>query len=339
MEQRDPLVTRPRREDRVHLRGHLAQPFEALDAGPVRVLLQFLGAQDVTELRPPLVGGEKADHEPLAVTGLEVVPRRRAFVVLPPADQAPAPHCPGDVVRLDQHLRPVQRGVHLLHLPVPFPRQQREHDRVPRNHRADVVGLREAGGHRRAVLAVAGHGHEAATRLREQVHCALVPLGPEVTPARRAGEDAVRVVLLDRLERDTQAFHHAAAHVVVEDIRRLHQAPEHLHARRVLHVDEDRALPSVQRVEVGVARPALQEAASRIWIRVRLDLDDVRTHVGEHRRRIGALLPDGQVEDSKALKRQRHGPAPLRAPLGAAPPVFCHAPPAPAPSRFRHHRG
>jgi hypothetical protein len=109
-------------------------------------------------------------------------------------------------------------------------------------------------------------------------------------------------VLLDGLERDAQPLHHPAAHVVVKDVRRLNEAPEHLHTRRVFHVEEDRALPAIERVEVGVARPALLQPASGVGIRVRLDLDDVRTHVREHRGGVRALLPHGQVQDPVALE-------------------------------------
>ena len=230
---------------------------------------------------------------------------------------ATVPHRGGDVEALDAELRTVERGVDLLALAAPLPLPQRHHHPVGGDDRAHVVGEGDADG-QRAALGGAGDRHDAAARLREDVHRAHEGLGvgPQVPPAGGAGDDDARVALRHYLVREVEPLQHAGAHVVVEDVGALHQLQQHLATALVAQVQADRALVAVEVLEVG-PQPVGREAgagdgaAAGVGIVRRFDLDHVGAHVREHGGGVGALLEDGHVEDADTFERERHSESSL----------------------------
>ena len=180
----------------------------------------------LAEPAPPLVRRKRANHEPLAVPGLKVVPGRAALRVVEAPGGRSGPHGARDAERLQRQLRAEQRGVHLLRLARAIAVVERQQDGVPGDERAHLVRLGEPGHRRRALLALPGHGHEPTPCLRERIHRPAVGVRAKVPPPRGVREDAAGVHRLNAVERDPETLQGPVPQVVVHHVRGLHQPPE-----------------------------------------------------------------------------------------------------------------
>src|SRR5205823_13483019 len=129
--------------------------------------------------------------------------------------------------------------------------------------------------------------------------------------SRGARVDESRVAGAEGRGVEAEARRHALSEVLHEDIRTVREAPDDLHALRLLQIDRQALLVAVVRLEVEVRTVREVEAlraqnpAARITL-ARLDLDHLRAEVAEHHRGDRSLLPDRPIDHADALERERH---------------------------------
>ena len=136
------------------------------------------------------------------------------------------------------------------------------------------------------------------------------------------------VVLAQRLVAETEPVHHARREVLEDHVRLSDQAQEQLLALGIAQVHLDRALPGVALGEVRAVVPVLaagvvaREERDPRAVRVIavLDLDHVRSEVGEDARHERPDPDVGEVQHAHALEEAHLSPLPrvARAELGGA---------------------
>lgn len=109
--------------------------------------------------------------------------------------------------------------------------------------------------------------------------------------------------LLERLEAQPQAVHHAGTEVLHQDVGALHQLAEDFLAARVLEVDGDGAFPGVLRQEGHTHEPAVElgvgaQLAGQVAGARGFHLDDLGAHMGELVAAEGPGQHVGEVEDA-----------------------------------------
>ena len=219
-----------------------------------------------------------------------------------------APQVVGDIEGLNAKLTSQQGCVYLLSFTGPLTMQQRNSKAKTHTDRADVV----RDGHTSrlgAAVWIAGLAHYAAPSLAEDVHAAAIGIGPVWAIARSPAVNDARVDLTQRLVVAAEPGERGPAHVAHEDVCILDQTVHDLTAALIFEVNTDRALASVETMEVGVER-RLRGDGSAPATKVRrirtFDLDYIGTEIGQHRSRVCALLEDRHIQDAYAFEGKNH---------------------------------
>ena len=181
--------------------------------------------------------------------------------------------------------------------------EQRRQDAEGAHHAAGLVRDRCAHVLWEAIR-LAGHGHQAGPRLAQDVEGAELRLRPLTAVAGGARVDDPFVHVRNVAIGDTEPLGHAEPVVGEKDVGVAGEAQEHLSPFRVLQIESDRALPTIERLEVAAeaAQPlGTMQAAARIANQRFLDLDHIRAQIGQHGGRSGPLLPDRHIENTDAF--------------------------------------
>ena len=183
-----------------------------------------------------------------------------------------------------------------------------------KHRRHDVADARPDLG-RRPARRPAGDAHDAAHRLRDRIVGRPVRIGAFpaalVAEAAQRGIDEARIGLRQRLIGQPQPLHHAAAVIVDQHIGLRGEPAQHVLARRLLQIDDDRFLVPVDRGEIRPVAAFLRRQravqirpdAACILTARRLDLDHARALVGQHHAGIGTGQHHGHVDHGEAVER------------------------------------
>jgi hypothetical protein len=299
-------------------RGLGSSPTHALAHGVEALVVGQLGyAAELAELAIALVVQMVHVGERLAVLRpVHPVVAADQRVVGPMAAPALARQ-PGvaELPGLQPRERAVARSVHALADAAALPRDERGHDAERHHRRAPRVRERHAREIGR-VLGPAGHAGRPATRLREQVVHGPGRVRTRRTEAVDRAVDQPRVDLRERVVVQLEAAHGVFAKVGEEDVGRLDQLVRDGAALARAQVELQMALAAVGGQILG-APGRLFGKVDRAEVEAgavagrRLDLDDLRTHVGQERAGQRALDPDSQLDDTDPFQRSRHARDPL----------------------------
>jgi hypothetical protein len=160
-----------------------------------------------------------------------------------------------------------------------------------------------AGDQRRPVAEAGGRGRAAGTLRHVLIDLAVLVRAR--AKALHRGDDHARVELVDVLPGQSHAVERARGKVLHQHVAFLDQAVEDFFALRVLAVDGDRALATVEHGEIEAVLPlhVAQLAARDVADAGPLHLDAIRAHIGEQLRTGRTRLHMGEVEDFYAFER------------------------------------
>ncbi len=173
-----------------------------------------------------------------------------------------------------------QRGVDQLALAGALAVLERAQHTVGAEQAGRQVADGEPGLGRRALL-VAGHADDAAHALRDQIVTAAACVGPGAAEPRDGAVDQPGVDRAQRVVVDAESGGGAGPVILHENVGRLHQPVDDLHAGRLLEIHGDPALAAVDRREGAAVAVLAGRAAPHVLAGGRLHLDDVGPHVGQ----------------------------------------------------------
>ncbi len=232
--------------------------------------------------------------------------------VLPRADgHPPAVVEPGGEqfeLQVGKHLD--QRGFDKAADPLPFaPEQERQHAMRQRRPGENVADGQAHGDG--AVFRPARQPHHAGAGLGKQVLPRQIDPGAGGAVARDRAIDDARVQRADGIVAEAEPFHHPGAEVLQHDIGPADEVAQGGAVGFVLHVDLDRPLVAVDRVEDGAfaadARIGQVEVARQVARAGAFDLDHIGAEVGEFQRGIGAGEELAEIQHAQAFQRQGQG--------------------------------
>ena len=181
---------------------------------------------------------------------------------------------------------------------------QRRHDAVRGVHAGRQIGDRDAGTDAPAAL-FAGDAHHPAFGLQDQVERGAVTIRSRLAEAGDRAIDDARVARTAGLVAEPELVDHADAVILEDDVGALHQLEEQVLALGVLEVDDHALLVAMETDEVrrlaAVERraPRARDVAAR-----RLDRDDPRAEVAEHRRRERTGVCMREVDHRDIVERE-----------------------------------
>ena len=166
-------------------------------------------------------------------------------------------------------------------------------DLHPRHHRVSVARTDDA-------------EHAGVAQIVEVVPGAIL-VRSILTVAGDRAIDEPRVLLREPLVPDPEPVHHARAERLDEDVGVASEAQQDLGAARVFQVEGHRSLAAVER-DMTRAHPSLERVhpPDVIALARLLDLEHVRTHVGEKHGREAPGKEPREIEDLQALERSAH---------------------------------
>ena len=314
----DPDVARLRLEGLDQLPAQpflVVPPLERVHAAVV--LDQILPFQHAAQHRPVL-GIEHADREPLPVGAL--VPRERGAERLARLQDRLRLRVQVGLERqrLQRQHRAQLRDVDLLADAEAFPRQQRRHDPVGEHDAAGLIGQTPRRRDRPLARPAAQRHHRPAHPLRDHVERSPrrpLALRPEAAVGR---VDQLRIHLLQRLVSQPDAVEVARPEILRQHVRLGDQLVDDLDRPLRPQVQRHRALAPVQRLEVR-AEPVRAHAQlpPRIPVARHLDLEHVRAHVRQHRRRVRPVLVAREIHHLDSVQRCSHPDPPSTPRAGA----------------------
>ena len=191
--------------------------------------------------------------------------------------------------------------------PVVCARVQRGEDAERRVHPGGDVGDRDAGAHA-AAAGLAGHADHAALGLDHEIERGAVAIRAVLAEAGDRAVDDARLPRARLRVADAELVDGADAQVLEHDVGAIEQPEEDRLALGMLQIERDALLVAIQVDEVGrlVAVERRPPGARDLAVE-RLDLDDLRAVVAEHRRRERAGERVGQIEDDEIAERRGHG--------------------------------
>ena len=183
---------------------------------------------------------------------------------------------------------------------VPIP--QREENAVHGVETGQVVRDGDADAGRRTV-GEAGHIHQPAFGLDDRVVAGQVLLGARLPVARDRAIDDARVERGNRVVVEAESGEASRSEVLDHDVGCADEATESAGAHIALQVERDALLVSVQAEKKRAPARAVGRPRARIVPMGRLfDLDDLRAHVAEHHRAIGAGEHAREVDDAESIE-------------------------------------
>ena len=198
-----------------------------------------------------------------------------------------------------------------------FARDQREQDvhHCRKAAAADIGNLRrrQDGGLCRA----AGQGEQAGQRHVGDVVSGLERARPGLPEAGNRTVDETGIACRQRLRSEAEPFHHARTELLQNHVGRVDQL-QHLLARgRILEIELDAGLAAIEHGVERACRPCLGRKEAHVLATRPLDLDDLRSRLGQHQagqrpgqqraeiehgdpgkrllRHVPGLLPDGRL--------------------------------------------
>src|SRR6266540_366419 len=293
-------------------RGHLLdQRDQRADVSPpeisvreARITLEVLERERSAERRPCRPGRRTEDE--VSVGGTHRLIRPHEAVRRPGG----ARHLAGREIRSglphrERHGRLEHRDIDELPATVAHADGERRQNADRRVEAGHEIGDRYADLHRRPVLR-AGHAHQAAHRLHDDVERGSIRVRPVEAPPRHGGVDEATVGVEQRARVEAEVGHRAGSEVLDDDVGSRREPAEHIPARVLLEVERDAALAAVEADEVPALavderlEPARKVATARI-----LDPDDV----GIVLRRASAFELERVVEPDARTVTVRRGPS------------------------------
>ena len=179
---------------------------------------------------------------------------------------------------------------------------QADHRRERHEIGAGGIGDRWPGLERLPVF-LAGDTHEAGERLGEGVNPR--PPGVGTVLAEGADRDAnnLGVIFARFLVGNTEFSLGLGPQVVDDDVSGPHQAKIELPTFGLGEVENDSAFVTVNTNKVAAVVVHLGANGPRLVAIRRLDLDDVRAHIAQHRSAIGTSQHAGNIEHANPCKR------------------------------------
>ena len=175
--------------------------------------------------------------------------------------------------------------------------------------------MTEAPAGRGPVRRLAGDGHHAEQRLRQQVLAGLVDIGPVGAVARGRGVDQAGLARLQALVAEAQLLHHARPEVLGHHVGAVDELQRDLAAAGRLQVEGDAALVAVGGEKEGALAVVPDVAAGPMPlpgpIRA-LDRDDVGAEVGQHLDAHGAEQKVVEADHAHAARADRAWAIPLK---------------------------
>jgi len=156
----------------------------------------------------------------------------------------------------------------------------------------------------RAAGLLAGHAHEPALPLHDDVERWPIRVRAVETPPRDRDVHEVRVGLHERRGREPEIGHRPGPQVLHDDVRGLRQLSEDLLTLLALQIDRDAALVAIEAGEVAaLAVDERLEEPGEVAAARMLDLDDFRAEIGELHpaERTRHVVPD--LDDARASER------------------------------------
>ncbi len=114
--------------------------------------------------------------------------------------------------------------------------------------------------------------------------------------------DQLWIELPQRAIVQVQSSHHAGAEIFDENIRFRHQLPDGLNGVGRFQVENDALLAEIELAEDGTETIADRRTGSHRLPFDRLDLDDLRAHVGQHSGAMRTGDRGGKIQHAKAPK-------------------------------------
>src|SRR5687768_15821161 len=210
--------------------------------------------------------------------------------------------------RLQGHLGPEERHLHLLSNAGSFAYKQCRHDSQGKVHRAALVGyagVRDFGAAARAaatVLCVPAVGLGNLVERRQRRHRAFR------APPGCLCVDEPCVASTERLVPEPPALHRARPEVLDYHIAVFGESQSDLRGARLLQIKRHGTLPTVERFpESAEAIWFFPHAAAEVASGGLFDLDHLGAKIAENDRRERALLISSEVEDADAFEWFGHG--------------------------------
>ena len=174
-----------------------------------------------------------------------------------------------------------------------------------RIHAGGDVGDRHAGADATAAW-LAGDANHAALGLHHEIERRAIAIGSVLAEAGNRTVDDARLAFTHRRVVETELGNRANTKVFEHDIRTLEQPEKQRPALRVLQIERETFLVAVQIDEVsGLVAIEGRSPRSRDFTAGRLDLDDLRAIVAEHRRGERAGERVGEIENGN-VRESRH---------------------------------
>ena len=304
----EPLLGGARRENRLEDRDQIVT---TLDSIQVRIEARVRGevrpVDRPAESRPELLGEDGDDHVTVACRESLVRHDRRVARADPARHATVRPEVLGDV-REQGHLAVQEGQVELRPLAGPLAAEQGAGDRERAEHPAREVSHGKAHPRRRPA-GLARQAHGPAHGLERQVERRPFPVRPVLAEGRDRADDQPWIEPAQDLGRTAEAGHHARTEVLPDDVGHATEIVEDLPPLRRLEVHRDALLVPVDREEVGALALGPQEgrphhahgiASPRI-----LDLDHLRSEIGEEHRAVRAGQHAREVEDAHAVEQHQ----------------------------------
>ncbi len=158
----------------------------------------------------------------------------------------------------------------------------------------------------RHLAGLAGDGQDAGERLDDQVDSSAPPLRSALPKARHRGVDDARIDLLHLRGTEAELVERARPRRLQEYVRLRRKLEQDIDRLRPLEIEHQAALVAVERGEAhALALADRRCGAAHVALR-RLDLDDIRAHVGEQRAGERPSDEVRELDDADSRKRLCH---------------------------------
>ena len=286
-------------------RGHQRQPVRvAPGVRHVSRVVDHLREADERAERPPQLVAADADRDVARFGVKRLIRQQRAVRRAERAGHDAIGEVSADHAGEDAELALEHRHVDELAAAGLLPGVERREDPERRVHPGGDVRDRHAGAHARSP-GFAGDADHPALGLHHEVERGAIAIRAVLAESRNGAVDDAGLAFARARVIDAELRHRADAQVLEHDVRALQQPEEQRFALGMLQVERDALFIAIQVDEVGrfVAVEGRTPRARDFAVE-RLDLDDLRAIVAEHRRGEGAGQRVREIEYRDVVERQ-----------------------------------